>query len=260
MAGENTKLWDSVAKTDPDYTKKVSFGKRSFTAIDAYYKVRRATEMWGPMGSAWGLEECEWGAVEQETDGNRRVVELTLDAVFWFPGGKFPISSDIAYSPGGDCRKKLYTDTLTKALSYLGFSADVFLGQFDDAKYVGELRAEKRAAAQAAPEPAPERKPLDPPAASKNEGAFDKPIGFGKFKPYTWRELVAGGSDREHLIGKAKKRWCEHPAEVGGGRYSWLSWIIDQHASGESEITDQQAQRAKTCRGLIDQRADEAAV
>ena len=38
--------------------------------------------------------------------------------------------------------KKATTDALTKALSYLGFSADVFLGAFDDNRYVEGLKKE----------------------------------------------------------------------------------------------------------------------
>ena len=38
--------------------------------------------------------------------------------------------------PDTDCMKKATTDGLTKCLTYLGFNADVFLGKFDDNKYV----------------------------------------------------------------------------------------------------------------------------
>ena len=38
-----------------------------------------------------------------------------------------------------DAAKKATTDALTKLLSQLGFNADVFLGRFDDSKYVAEM-------------------------------------------------------------------------------------------------------------------------
>ena len=41
-----------------------------------------------------------------------------------------------------DFAKKIETDALTKALSKLGFNADVFMGRFDDHKYVEEINAE----------------------------------------------------------------------------------------------------------------------
>jgi hypothetical protein len=43
-----------------------------------------------------------------------------------------------------DSVKKALTDAITKGLSYLGFNADVFLGKFDDNKYVQSLHDEKK--------------------------------------------------------------------------------------------------------------------
>ena len=43
-----------------------------------------------------------------------------------------------------DAAKSAVTDALTKCLSYLGFNADVFLGKYDDNKYVQNLRQEKQ--------------------------------------------------------------------------------------------------------------------
>ena len=41
-----------------------------------------------------------------------------------------------------DCMKKATTDGLTKCLSMMGFNADIFLGKFDDSKYVQQVKAE----------------------------------------------------------------------------------------------------------------------
>ena len=38
--------------------------------------------------------------------------------------------------------KKAMTDAMTKAFSHLGMSADVFLGKFDDSKYVEQMKQE----------------------------------------------------------------------------------------------------------------------
>ena len=58
---------------------------------------------------------------------------------------EFPIHSSIRYTVNGriddDFAKKVATDALTKGLSKLGFNADVFLGLFDDNKYVNQLKA-----------------------------------------------------------------------------------------------------------------------
>ena len=41
-----------------------------------------------------------------------------------------------------DFAKKIETDALTKALSKIGFNADVFMGLYDDHKYVAMIQEE----------------------------------------------------------------------------------------------------------------------
>jgi hypothetical protein len=66
-----------------------------------------------------------------------------LQATFKYPGGEFPITNAINYVRGDktddDFAKKCETDTITKSLSRLGFNADVFLGRFDDQKYIDSM-------------------------------------------------------------------------------------------------------------------------
>lgn len=136
MSDSTTKLWDEVCTTDPKHTKKVQ-QKGGFTAICAQYQIHKATEQWGPYGGAWGVKDCRY---EYVRDAKGEVLEGTLEAVFYCPSGEFELSTDATFRVGGDTRKKLLTDLTTKALSKLGFNADVFLGQYDDSKYVQEQR------------------------------------------------------------------------------------------------------------------------
>lgn len=129
---DNMALWNAVKTTDKANTKHVN-QRGGFTAINAQSQIRAATEQWGPYGSTWGMGNCTYGYV-MGADG--APVEIWLESEFFYPGGRFPISSDARFKAGDDCRKKLLTDATTKALSKLGFNADVFLGEWDDNKYV----------------------------------------------------------------------------------------------------------------------------
>jgi len=140
MADNNMELWDQVCTTDPAITRRVN-QRGGFTAIDAQHQIKRATELWGPYGKAWGLFNVSYGYV---TAPDGAPVEIWIEATFRYPGGGFPISGDMAWKPGNDCRKKLMTDVTTKALSKLGFNSDVFEGQFDDDKYVQEQKTEPK--------------------------------------------------------------------------------------------------------------------
>ena len=71
------------------------------------------------------------------------------EAIFFAGNATFPISSAIMIAAldkyekmriDDEWAKKIETDITTKALSKLGFNADVFLGRYDDNKYVNNMK------------------------------------------------------------------------------------------------------------------------
>jgi hypothetical protein len=144
---KNLDLWEAVSKTDPKHTKKFSrAGGFSGTAINATYLIRKATELWGPMGQGWGPEFAD----EKYVTGADGTIVHVLRITFHHPNGKFPSYGQTTFvgkNKNGfftdeEAPKKSLTDAITKALSMLGFSADVFLGLYDDNKYVNDRKAE----------------------------------------------------------------------------------------------------------------------
>ena len=164
---ETMRIWDQVCKTDPDHTKEVSFG-RKFTAIDAHSQIMEATRVFGPVGEGWGYDNvyghcqlqdgriiawCDvifWWTNQGEWEGNK----VTSHRSRFGPvrGAAMLVTFDAKgkiKNPDTDAYKKASTDGLTKLISHLGFNADVFLGQFDDNKYVAGLQKEKKEEATA---------------------------------------------------------------------------------------------------------------
>jgi len=145
MSDANMKIWSSVCKTDSEFTKKVN-QRGGYTAIDATYQAMKATELFGSYGLGWGLKSINY---------DFSLVETTKMAIchavfFYIIDGKessFPISNAInimqGTKPDEDFCKKLETNTISKSLSRLGFSADVFLGLFDDSEYIAALKVEE---------------------------------------------------------------------------------------------------------------------
>jgi hypothetical protein len=138
------KLWNQVCKTDPTATKRIK-QRGGFTAIDAYTQIERATEMFGPAGEGWG-----WTVKDIEYPPNETVA-IVID--LWHGDHANSITvigqTDLMTRPregtpyaDQDALKKALTDAITKGLSYLGFNSDVFLGKFDDNKYVQQRTAE----------------------------------------------------------------------------------------------------------------------
>lgn len=142
----NLKLWDAVKETDPKYTKPAKIGGMNITAISPQYQIMLATEQFGSYGEGFGFKsiELDYSLIE-------RFNLVVFKGVFFHPKGEFEIiNSSKMYMDraqkmvDADFAKKIETDALTKALSKLGFNADVFMGRFDDTKYVLEMEAKFR--------------------------------------------------------------------------------------------------------------------
>jgi hypothetical protein len=144
MSNKNLDLWRSVEKTNPNYTKKAKIGGMSITAIAPQYQIMMVTEQFGVYGKTWGFKniELDYSLVEKYD-------MVVFKGTFFFPEGQFEIinSSKLFINNAktmldDNFAKKIETDTLTKAISKLGFNADIFLGKFDDVRYVNEMNAE----------------------------------------------------------------------------------------------------------------------
>lgn len=136
---DNLRIWSQVERTDPAHTKKVN-QRGGFTAISAAYQIKRATEVFGPIGEGWGYDAGT--PIFQDA--------LVIVPVTLWHGDRAnvfgPMFGGAEWKNGtrldSDGPKKATTDALTKLLSQLGFNADVFLGRFDDSKYVAEVAEE----------------------------------------------------------------------------------------------------------------------
>jgi hypothetical protein len=144
MNTANLSLWSAVAKTNPENTKRVSIGSYSFTTIDAYSQIEKATEIFGVFGIDWGVKDEHFTILLNDL--------VLYTSVLWYNYsgklGQLELHSCIQIAPetkngkrvDDECIKKVATDALTKGLSKLGFNADVFLGMFDDNRYIESLK------------------------------------------------------------------------------------------------------------------------
>lgn len=160
MTDKNLAIWSQVEKTDTRYTKQAKVGGQNITSLSGTAMVMKATEIFGPAGIGFG-----WKVLEERFDpgievfsgeGDKRISlgftsNHTVRIAFWFihEGQRGEIESygctNYIYKASygmlsdGEAPKKSLTDAIKKALSALGFSADVFLGLHDDANYLEQL-------------------------------------------------------------------------------------------------------------------------
>ncbi len=169
---DNLKIWRSVMRTDPRYTKDLAGAGFDGTSINAEYMIMRATEIFGPVGTGWGFEVIEDrmipGAPMSEAiyedkkfignrilrDGDGTLIteqNHSIKIKFWYAiegdirgeveaygATKYLYKSSRGITCDGEAQKKSLTDAIKKALSLLGFSADVWLGLYDQAEYKQE--------------------------------------------------------------------------------------------------------------------------
>jgi hypothetical protein len=199
---DNLAIWNAVSKTNPAHTKKVN-QRGGFTSISASYQVMAATEQFGPIGIGWGYIASL--PIFHDTLVTVAVTLWHGDRANTF--GPMPGCEEWKDKNGRidtDAPKKATTDAVTKLLSQLGFNADVFLGLFDDNKYVQQMEREFAAKDKAK---VPASKPDDP----------------------------VTDEQRDWIIGQAEKRLvtvqslCQHfnVTSLKAFKYSQLGEILD---------------------------------
>ena len=141
---ESLELWHKVEKTNPKYTKQANVKGNKIISIAPQYQIMNVTEQFGSYGKTWGFKNIELDYT--------LVPEFNLivfKAIFFYPDGEFPTINSIKMFMDNaklkiddNFAKKLETDTLTKAISKLGFNADIFMGKFEDTRYLAEIKKE----------------------------------------------------------------------------------------------------------------------
>lgn len=200
-AAHRMELWDALKPVDRKFTKPITGKSYKGDSPNPTYVIRKLTEQLGPIGVNWGFTVVNESVLngqphqvevarkaEYATDGVTvltKQVEYQLvfekyhqvQIEFWqIAGGERRTFSSFGGTPmlyrsksgnwimDEDAAKKSLTDAYTKAASWLGACADIFLGLFDD-KYQGNPTARTGAS-----EPA-----FAPPSDALPEGAGRDP-------------------------------------------------------------------------------------
>lgn len=145
----NTEIWDKLARTDPKHTKPFQrAGGFKGTAMKPIWIVKRMTEEFGPCGKTWGINRPEF-QVEHTPDESLVYCSVSIwhgekaNEIWGVGGDKVrTIRKSGEVFVDDEAFKKAFTDAVNNALKYLGVGADIHMGQFDDSKYVQEVKGE----------------------------------------------------------------------------------------------------------------------
>ncbi|MDE9557087.1 hypothetical protein KKJ06_17070 [Xenorhabdus bovienii] len=173
----NLRIWKAVQRTDPRFTKPLEGMGFSGTSINSNYMFMRATEIFGPAGEGWSYQVLEEKMIngaplsEPVYDSQNKQIGVrilrdsdgtliceqnhSLKILFWYliegdirgeieSYGATPYlyKSKNGIKADSEVIKKSLTDAIKKALSMLGFSADVFMGMHDNPEYLADNKIE----------------------------------------------------------------------------------------------------------------------
>jgi hypothetical protein len=162
----NLKEWDSWSQTDSNYTKPITGKQYKGTSVNPTYIVKKITDTLGPIGVTWGWEvefdrirkgEPHQVVIEQHQNADSKSVKYAIiretyhevciklwrydakgeKSYFSSYGGTVMLRKTNAgkWSMDEDAAKKSLTDAFTKAASFMGVSADIFMGETDNSKF-----------------------------------------------------------------------------------------------------------------------------
>lgn len=222
MASEvNKVLWQEFFDTPKEMTKRIP-GGANLTAIDPYYRIMRMTEVFGPMGINWGVkDEVIKHIASSDPHGDLMTYQGTL--FYRIPKedsfgdlsdevGEIPIHASIylwvyissrkEYRREDDPVKKVATDALTKGLSKIGMSGDVYLAKFLHTKYAKDFMNDGTNQHTQTPKPQPssQQKPQ-----GKKLPAFDGNVA--KEVSQELFRMLRDGKSHEDLITHLQKSY-----------------------------------------------------
>ena len=197
-----TSIWDRLCETDPKYTKPFNRGGFSGTDVNPQWRWLKLTETFGPVGVGWGIETLEY-RVDNLNSGESMATVMVRG---WYVMTDAKEQRIKAITPPGfgsdylhretrngmksddEAFKKATTDAIGKAFAFVGLCADVYLGQYDDSKYVNDLRT--KLANDQKKESPPQTKQEEP----QKEVRTDEAPGEDR-SPATDGELTVTGED-----------------------------------------------------------------
>jgi hypothetical protein len=258
----NTALWQKFETTDPKTTKGFNrSGGFKGTAINATSIQKKLTEEFGPCGMGWRFvledDRVEEGHKLKSGDPCKlHIVRGHLDYCVsdkWYSTGpQFGQTYLVGeYSSGTytdeEAPKKSITDCIGKCAATLGIGADIYLGLFDDNKYVNDAtkRDEPTKLEKAAAKP---RQPSAPRSEVRDKWVTYAQTVYSKTSNASDMLAAMGLISNKAREAKIPKDWfdecimqCEHERERMGKDFADVLKAAQREIGEDWDETKEQA-------------------
>lgn len=148
---DNLRHWNRFADIDPKFTKAITGKQYKGTSPNPQYVIKCLTEIFGPVGEGFG-----WHVAREEFTPLGDEVLHWCRIEFWhgsrenrfdsYGQTKALMKTKSGLMSDEDAPKKSLTDAIIKAASHIGIASNIFLGRWDDQKYVESVNQDYRAA------------------------------------------------------------------------------------------------------------------
>lgn len=150
----NLATWDKHANIDPKFTKPITGKAYRGTSPMPQHVIWCLTDMFGPAGQGFGWDVVAegWQPLGDEVLHWCRIRFWHTDRANAFDAygqTKALMKTKNGMMADEDAPKKSLTDAIVKAASQVGVAANIFLGRWDDQRYVADVANDFRAEAEA---------------------------------------------------------------------------------------------------------------
>jgi hypothetical protein len=144
---DNLRIWNALCDVPKEFTRPFKTDgddSQTLTAISPWYLIKRATELWGPIGDGWNFDVIHDEIIRDGKDEPiLHIMRVSLhfhhDSLITGGVGCTPMKyrgADGKDHWDDDFNKKTLTDAITNALARLGAGGDIRMSQFEDNKYL----------------------------------------------------------------------------------------------------------------------------
>ena len=143
----NLRHWNQHADIDPRFTKPITGKQYKGTSPNPQYIIKCLTDIFGPVGEGFG-----WDVVAEDFTPMGDEVLHWCRIKFWHSDrantyDSYGQTKALMKTKNGlmldeDAPKKSLTDAVIKAASHVGIASNIFLGRWDDQKYVAQVAQE----------------------------------------------------------------------------------------------------------------------
>lgn len=218
MSSENLNMkYYEVFKAVPDLAKKKIEGGRlkGFTDINPMWRIKKLTEVFGPVGKGWYTELIRW-EIKEGADGEQvAFVDINLyvkfdnewsKPIFGTGGSSFISKERSGLYTSDEAFKMAYTDALSVSCKALGIGADVYFEK-DRSKYDNNSQSPVNKGQ------GPDVRVIDNTSSTNGKALSDKQIT----RLYAIAKTV--GIDKEKADGQVKTKFNKEVAQLTKEEY-----------------------------------------